>query len=328
MNLNQDSDQLLCLAARLYYIDELDQNKVAELVGVSRSNVSRLLARARKKGIVRISVDEYEPRNTALEQKLVERFNLHHAVVVRVPKGADQAHTRRTIGYFAAPVIQEVIRNATTLGVAGGRTLQELVSHFSPNSNLGGVTVVQLMGNVGTHVTQVDAIEISRTLASRLGGNYCMLDAPAFAPDSAIRQIYTSHEHIRSVWQLYGVMQVALIGVGSLVDSVFIDRGMITPKDIQGLRDQGIIGEICGRFFDKDGLECPSQYRDRVISIGLEELREKSEVIGVTHGSHRAAAVRAAIQGGIIKSLVIDEAGAQAVIDSNNPEDGRRITQE
>jgi DNA-binding transcriptional regulator LsrR (DeoR family) len=116
--------------------------------------------------------------------------------------------------------------------------------------------------------------------------------------------------------------------VGSLVDSVFIDRGMITPKDIQGLRDQGIIGEICGRFFDKDGLECPSQYRDRVISIGLEELREKSEVIGVTHGSHRAAAVRAAIQGGIIKSLVIDEAGAQAVIDSNNPEDGRRITQE
>ena len=317
--MSQDVDQLACLAARLYYIDELDQNKVAELVGVSRSNVSRLLAKARKKGIVRISVDEYETRNKELELRLTEHFNLHHAIVVRVPEGADAAHTRRTIGYFGAPAVQEIIRNATTLGVAGGRTIQELVYYLSPDSGPRGVMVVQLMGNVGSHVTPVDAIEISRTLASRLGGTYCMLDAPAFAPDTAARQIYISHEHIRTVWQLYGVMQAALIGVGSLVDSVFIDRGMVTPRDIQGLREQGIVGEICGRFYDQDGRECPSQFRDRVISIGLDELRDKPEVIGVTHGSHRAAAVRAAIRGGIIKSLVIDEIGARALLEPGCP---------
>jgi DNA-binding transcriptional regulator LsrR (DeoR family) len=74
------------------------------------------------------------------------------------------------------------------------------------------------------------------------------------------------------------------------------------------------VGEICGRFFDADGQECDMEYRDRVISIGLDELRQKREVIAVTNGRERAQAIVAALTGGIIKSLVIDEDGAEAVV--------------
>ena len=64
---NDYSDDRLRLAARLYYVDGLGQNEVAKFAKVSQAKVSRLLALARERGIVRISVADYEPRRRDLE---------------------------------------------------------------------------------------------------------------------------------------------------------------------------------------------------------------------------------------------------------------------
>ncbi len=77
------SSRSMMLVARMYYLDGLDQQEIADIVGTSRSRISRMLTAARERGIVRISVDEYEPRERELETALVERFGLHRAVVVR-----------------------------------------------------------------------------------------------------------------------------------------------------------------------------------------------------------------------------------------------------
>jgi DNA-binding transcriptional regulator LsrR (DeoR family) len=124
---------------------------------------------------------------------------------------------------------------------------------------------------------------------------------------------------VQSVWRLFERMHVAFVGIGTLSDSAFIERGVLDPADIATLKAQGAVGEICGRFFDADGQECDTDYRDRVISIGLHELRQKREVIGVTNGPERAHAIVAALAGGIIKSLIIDEDGAEAVLKGVSP---------
>ncbi len=51
-----------------------------------------------------------------------------------------------------------------------------------------------------------------------------------------------------------------------------------------------------------------------MISIELDKLRRIPEVIGITNGADRARAVCAALRGKLLKSLVIDEAGAAAVL--------------
>ena len=53
-----------------------------------------------------------------------------------------------------------------------------------------------------------------------------------------------------------------------------------------------------------------------MISIGLEQLRKTPEVIAVVAGSDRSAAIAAAIRGKLLKSLVIDSAGAAALLKS------------
>ena len=85
---NGYSDEQLRLAARLYYVDGLGQTEVAKFAKVSQAKVSRLLALARQRGIVRISVAEYEPRHEELERQLCEQFKLSGAAVIKTIEGS------------------------------------------------------------------------------------------------------------------------------------------------------------------------------------------------------------------------------------------------
>ncbi|HEU5315090.1 MAG TPA: sugar-binding domain-containing protein, partial [Chloroflexota bacterium] len=306
--------------ARMYYLDQLGQQEIAEIMGISRSQISRLLTRAREMGVVRISVDEYDPCDRELERALRERLGVRRAVVVRTAGAVDRRAepVRRTIGYFAAPAVAERLRPGMVVGLAGGRTLAALVAHVRVEGGAAhapAARVVPLMGNIGPTSSEIDAMELSRTLAQRLGGTLYTLNAPAIAQDREARDLFLAHEHIRAVRELFGALGLALVGVGSLEESAFIDRGVLPPADLARLRDAGAVGEICGRFFDAAGRECASAYRDRVVSIGLDELRRCDEVVAVTNGARRGAAVRAALKGGLVGSLVIDDVGARAVLD-------------
>ena len=91
--------------------------------------------------------------------------------------------------------------------------------------------------------------------------------------------------------------------------------GVLKPADLTELRSLGAVGEICGRFFDAKGRECNSPWRNRTISIELDHLKKIPQVVGVAAGTERAPAVAAALRGGYLDSLLIDEHGAQALMD-------------
>ena len=308
-------DGLLALVARLYYLDDLGQQAIAEMVGVSRPTVSRLLTRARARGIVRIEVSPYDPRDAALEAALCDRFGLRRAVVVKTVAEASVTQARRAVGYFGGPVVCDWLRPQSIVGLAGGRTLRELVDHMTPDGDPPAeVGVVQLMGNLGSRVSHVDATELCHTLARRLQGQFFALSAPAVAPDATTQRAFMAHANMTTVWRLFEAMQIAVVGIGTLEDSVFIERNALRAAELETLRRSGAVGEICGRFYDAMGNECQSAYHSRVISVSLDQLRAVPEVVGVTNGGNRAAAIRAAIKGGLLKSIVIDELGATALL--------------
>ena len=302
-------------AARLYYLDRLGQHEVAAILGVSRSTVSRLLTAARERGIVRISIDPFEPRDRDLERQLRERFGLRWAVVVKAG-GRPTESVRRAIGYFAAPAMVEAARGAAAVGIAGGRTIGEVIGAMPPIARDGDreVAVVQLMGHIDPTARHIDAPELGRTLAQRLAGSFSTLPAPVFAPDRETRDAFLAHQHVRHVWHRFEALDLAFVGVGTLEESVFIERGVLTPDDYAALRAAGAVGEICGRFFDAEGRECASDYRDRVVAVELDRLRGGPEVVAVTNGASRGAAILAALRGDLVTSLVIDDDGASALL--------------
>jgi deoxyribonucleoside regulator len=267
---------------------------------------------------VRISVAEYEPRHQALERDLCKRFKLVAAAVIRTVPGLTAEEVRRTVGHFGAPFVASLISAGNVVAIAGGRTISELIRPL-PMDKERRLTVVQAMGSIDAQVGPVDALMVGRTMAQRSGGFFLTLNTPAFVADKRMRDSLLAHEQIRGLWQRLKQANVALVGIGTLENSVFVDRGVFSDAARQELRACGAVGEICGRFYDQSGSECDSRWRDRVMSIDLERVRRIPQVIAAVAGADRAAAIAAAIRGGLVKSLVIDEAGAQALLQQEAP---------
>lgn len=304
---------LMTSVARMYYLDGLGQSEIASIYGVSRSTVSRLLTTARERGIVRISVDEYDPRDRELERQLIDRFGLRTAIVIQVMAGTP-ASIRKGVGYFAAPAVADLVGQRQMVGLAGGRTLGELIRQIEAQDRPAGPTFIQLMGAIGTSPGQIDASEQSRTLARRFHGTFRTLNLPAFAQSQRARNLFLSHDEIKALWGTFDSLDLAMVGLGTLEESAFVERGVLAPSDLAEIRAAGAVGEICGRFFDERGRECDSDLRDRVISIGLDKLRDCPDVMAVLSGPHRGVALKAAIRGEILKSVVLDQAGAYSLL--------------
>lgn len=306
-------DETLRMAATLYYVDGLGQAEVASLVRVSQTKISRLLAVALERGIVRISVEEYHARHDRLEHQLCTRFGLKSAAVIRTAKTAGSEASRRTVGHFGAPFVASVFPATGVVAIGGGRSVAEVVQRFRRGATR-RLTVVQAMGSIDSNISHVDALELGRAMVKLWGGEFLTLSTPAFVPDKKTRDFFLASDQIKFVWQRLKQADAAVVGVGSLENSVYTERGVLTPGDLAHLKSCGAVGEICGRFFDAKGRECASRWRDRVISIELGYLKKIPAVVGVAAGAERAVAVGAALRGGFLKSLLIDESGAEALL--------------
>ena len=306
-------DDILRMAATLYYVDGLGQTEVAKLVRVSQTKISRLLAAALERGIVRITVEEYHARNDKLEHQLCSRFGLRSAAVIKTARNAGAEAARQTVGHFGAPFVASVFPKSGVVAIGGGRSVAEVVQRFR-RGEARRLTVVQAMGSIDSNISPVDALELGRALVKLWGGEFLTLSTPAFVADRKTRDFFLASAQIKSVWQRLRQAEAALVGVGPLDLSVYLERGVLGAADLAHLRSSGAVGEICGRFFDTKGRECASRWRDRVISIELDYLKKIPQVIGVAAGVDRAPAVAGALHGGFIKSLLIDEALAHVLL--------------
>lgn len=307
-------DDQLILAARLYFLDGLSQEQVGRFVHVSQSKVSRMLALARERGIVRISVPEYEPRDRAAEAGLKRAFGID-AVVIRSIAKLRAEDVRRTLGYFAAPAVAEWVTAASVVAVSGGRTMQALAENMRPGRPVRPVTFAQAMGHIDASPGPYDAVELSRTLARHWNGRLLTLNTPAILPDAETCRRLLGLGQIKSVLDQLAQAEVALVGIGTLENSVFVEHNTFTQKDIGALRTAGAVGEILGRFYDASGKECSTPLQRRVVSLGLKELQRIPRRIGVLAGADRTAAVLAAIRSGYLNALVIDDACVAALLD-------------
>ena len=312
---NDYSDDQLRLVARLYYIEGLGQGEIAKFVKVSQAKISRLLTLARERGIVHISVADYESSEKELEARLRRQLNLSVAIVIKAMPDLAPAELRKSTGLFGAPLFEELLKPHSTIAIAGGRSIQALVESLHKSKDK-APTVVQSMGSIDSIISPFDSQELGRVMAQKLGGNFIAMNTPAYVHEKKLRDALQGLKQIRKVANYLSHSDLALVGIGTLENSVFIERGVFAKEDIKELRDAGAVGEICGRFYDMDGNECETRWRDCVMSIEFSQLSQIPLSIGVVAGNGRTEAIRAAIKGGLLKGLIIDEISARALLDS------------
>jgi deoxyribonucleoside regulator len=170
------------------------------------------------------------------------------------------------------------------------------------------------MGNICPAPDSYDAVELSRTIATKWAGSFLMLNTPAFLPDAKTHRAIYALKEIQEVLKKAEQADLVFVGVGTVDNSVFVERGSLTAADAEVLRKAGAVGEILGHYFDATGKECATPLRDRTLSLDLDKLRKIKNISAIVTGADRAKAIIAAVRGGVLTSVIVDEPCADALL--------------
>lgn len=309
-----DHTELLAQVASLYYEENLTQDEIARRIGTSRSTISRLLREARANGVVEITIHYPWKRVSELERELTERFRLRLARVL-AGQGRPYSEVLRGLGVLAARYLESVLQEDSILGISWGTAVHSTVQALRPARKL-PITVVQMIGAVGTGDPLIDGPDLARLLANIYGGECRYLHAPLVVEDAHVQEMLLQEPRILDTLSLARRADVALVGIGSTVPEVssLLRAGYLDLETLMRLRAQGAVGDVCARHYDAQGRLLNIELNQRIVGIELEALHGIQQVIGVAGGEAKAEAILGALRGGHVNVLVTDDVAARKVL--------------
>jgi DNA-binding transcriptional regulator LsrR (DeoR family) len=300
-----DIDQLI-QASRLYYELGETQSRVAELLGVTRPQVSRLLKRARAEGIVEIRIVDRTTEPSSAAGEVRERFGLqavHLAPSLHGP--ADVG--RRMIGRLGAEVLRAAIRDDSIIGIGDGSSVSAVADAMDEPLHQTGATVVPLCG--GYWFTG-PAREPFRRIADSIRGVPQGLLAPGIVDDAATKTSLCAHAGVRRILELWERLELAVFGIGGPAWT----SAAFGAATIAELTRAGAVGELLIAPFDLDGRFVADELRERTIAYDARRLDRVPVRIGIAGGASKVRPILGALRSGAVTTLVTDVDTAGAVL--------------
>ena len=297
--------ETLIRASRLYYELGETQGRVAELLGVTRPQVSKLLKQARAEGIVEIRIHERTELESPAAEGLRERFGLQ-AVHLAPSLAGPEDLTRRSVGRLAAQVLRTAVRDGSIVGIGDGASVSAAADSLVEASSPVAATVVPLCGG---YWFAGPTREPFRRVADALGATVHGLLAPGLVDDAATKQALYAHAGVRSILALWERLDVALFGIGAPSWS----ESAVGDDIVRDLESRGAVGELLIAPFDLRGRFVGKELRKRVIAFDARELQRVPVTIGVGGGPSKVRPILGALRARAVNTLVTDVRTAEAV---------------
>jgi DNA-binding transcriptional regulator LsrR (DeoR family) len=307
--------RLLVRVARMYYSQGKRQPEIARTLGISQPSVSRLLQRAIGEGVVRITVAEPPGVYAELEEALETRYNLLQAVVANAH---DEVSTISAIGGAAASYLESTLRHDDVIGVSSwSETLLAAVDSMRPVTSASGCHIVQILGGLGNPMAETHATQLIRRLAELLKGRAAFLPAPGVTASAATKRAYFEDPFVGEAYSYFDRLTVSLVGIGALEPSRLLasSGNVFSSTELEALARVGAVGDICLRFFDAEGKAVSSALDDRTVAIELQQLRRTPRTVALAGGPHKVHAIRGALRGRLVNTLVTDVHTARALME-------------
>lgn len=293
---------LIVKVARMYYEQNMSQDQIARALITSRSNISRILSVAKKRGIVEIKINESTKRETDIEEMLISRFGLRAALVAKVPRSTSDY---KAVGQLAVQSFLNHLKPRVKVAISWGRSIQAMVDALD-NESRPDLTFVPLMGGMTSIPSAYSGETLIRSLAEKFNADYQILHAPTIVQSPDIKIALMKEPSVASVIESVRNADVAFVGIGS--------RGANSSVHI--LQSAGIdeknnpeffakwAGDLAGRFFNRDGKSVSKQLDSRTVGLELDEIAKIRRVVGVAAGDEKTEGILAALRGGLISELV------------------------
>lgn len=289
-----------------HFIEGRKQADIADEMNLSTSKVNRIIAHARRAGLVKVSIETPFQRLMNLERQLVATGTVAEAIVS--PTVSENDGTRLAqLGQAAAAHLIESLRDGDILGISGGKAVAAVVDAVSVEHPI-DVQVVPLTGGVqGKFHTDVN--NLASRLAERLGGRSLQLHAPLFAEKAEQREMLMNMGAVKQVLDLGRRATACLIGIGSITQagSSYFDLQPLSAPDRAMLPGLGVMAEVLGHLVHDRGQVANFALNQRLIALRPEEIRACGRVVAVAAGEDKVGPVRSVLRGGYVSTLVTDE---------------------
>ncbi len=298
--------QQLYLAAQLYYVQDATQAQIAQTLGTSRATVSRILAEARRTGVVRIEVIPPRSRRDLADAVAAKLMLDAVYLVPTIPAGAPA-------GLALAPGVVQALADldlhpGEVLLVSSGTTVWGVAQADLPR--MPGIVLAPMIGGQDEVHPWFQTNELTRQTAERVGGRARLLYAPAM-PGPELHAMLLADEATRSVLRLWDEARTAILGIGPALP----DRSLLPTFLAGGVAELGgAVGDVSSRFFDEQGAPIAYPGEAHLIGVSWEQLRRIPAGIMVGIGAHKVQALLAAARARLYRLLVTDEWTANALL--------------
>ena len=309
--IDQDRQSILVRAAWLYYKDRLTQAAIAERLFVSRATVGRLLDAARDEGIVRFEISADYLAAFELSGRLRERHGLADAIVVPSASSAEAPdRINERVAAAGAEYVRRFLKPGAVIGVGWGDTVTRLLLAL-PRDSLEGVTMATVAGGINAYIRQISALS-----TNGVNEHLLAIPAPLIASSATIAAALRQDASVTDVLRLAEGAVATLTGIGSSLSvASSVRSGLFSQEQVDEFRAMGAVGDMLGEWFDVTGAALVGAASDRKIGMGIDQLRQMPNVVGVAGGMDKVEAIIGALRGGYLDVLVTDEDVAERLLD-------------
>lgn len=298
-------------AGWLYYCAGNTQDEIATKLGVSRPTAQRLVSAAVSEGLVKVRLDHPIAHCMELGKAISEKYGLVNCDVVPTDPSAPEAMFG--MAQAAATYLERALQSPDPqiIALGTGRAMRAMVDEVGRIDGRHH-KIVSLVGNIA-HDGAASFYDAVTDLADRTRAPHYPLPIPVIIEDPEMREHMQSQPPMDNILKLAREADVRFIGVGHLGDDapLHID-GFISKDELTSLRDSGGIGEVISWSFNEDGQILDHPVNHCVTSAPA--VQPATNTIAVAKGAKKVAAIRGAMRGKLITTLITDEATAEALL--------------
>ncbi|MCZ8548226.1 sugar-binding transcriptional regulator [Mesorhizobium qingshengii] len=307
------TDRLRIRAAWMYFVEQMTQNEIADVLGVGRVTIVRMLAEARSRNEVKISIESELSEIVRLERALEKTFGLQQALVA--PLSAPDADPLPAISAKTGSFLSDTMKSGMRVGVGWGRTLFSSLPFISAKS-LTDFKVISLLGGVGV-VRRFNPAEFAWRFAQIFQGDGYLIPTPAVVDSVETKIALVERCGLQEVFEMANVLDAVLLSVGGIASATTFSRGgFLKEADREALLARGAVGDLLFHFFDRNGDLVDHPINGLVMSVDVDRLRKAPIRILTSGGEEKIEALLGAMTLVAPTILITDEESARRMLEA------------
>ncbi|MDC3131474.1 hypothetical protein OA492_01025 [Pelagibacteraceae bacterium] len=289
-------------AAWLYYVAKLNQNQIAENIGLSKMRVHRLIALAEKNGFVKTYVEGDFERTSKYENILKEKYKIKFCEVI--PNDLESDNPINMLGAAGGRfIMKQINNNIYEFGIGTGSTMSA-VAKWLPKINK-KIDFISLNGSL-TSNNAVQTQSVISQIANKTEGHCYATGIPLITESIEQKKMIENINYVKKILIRANKTKIKILGVGGLDDSSLNVRSKIfSEKSIENLKRSGAVGEVGGNFFDIDGKIVSNEETAKILSANYLFFK-KAKTVLIAGGKNKILQLKSVLKSANFSGLITD----------------------